>query len=80
MKLANQTALITGASGGIGEEFARQLAQRGVNLILVARRADKLEQLRNELLERSSALTIDVVTADLSVPGSAALSPASRRH
>ena len=43
-----------------------------VNLILVARRADKLDQLRNELLERSSALTIDVVTADLSVPGSAA--------
>ncbi|MCB1263641.1 MAG: SDR family oxidoreductase [Mycobacterium sp.] len=72
MKLANQTALITGASGGIGEEFARQFAQRGANLILVARRADKLDQLRNELLERSSALTIDVVTADLSVPGSAA--------
>lgn len=72
MKLANQTALITGASGGIGEQFARQFAQRGVNLILVARRADKLDQLRNELLERSSALTIDVVTADLSVPGSAA--------
>ena len=72
MRLENQTALITGSSGGIGEEFARQLALRGANLILVARRADKLDQLRTELLERSPALKIDVVTADLSIPGSAA--------
>ena len=43
MDLSSNTALITGSSGGIGEEFAVQLAQRGVNLVLVARRADKLE-------------------------------------
>ena len=43
MDFSSNTALITGSSGGIGEEFAVQLAQRGVNLVLVARRADKLE-------------------------------------
>ncbi len=72
MDLTNNTALITGSSGGIGEEFARQLAARQVNLVLVARRADKLEELRRALLELSPGLRVDVVSADLSVPGSAA--------
>ncbi len=44
-----QYALITGASSGIGEEFAKQLAQKGLNLVLIARRKDKLEKLSNEL-------------------------------
>jgi uncharacterized protein len=70
--LSSNTALITGSSGGIGEEFAVQLAQRGVNLVLVARRADKLEELRKVLLERHQTLVIDVVTADLATPGSGA--------
>ena len=71
MKLDHQTALITGSSGGIGEEFAVQFARRNVNLVLVARRADKLDQLRTRLLALNSALTIDVIAADLAVPGSA---------
>lgn len=66
------TALITGASGGIGEEFAVQLAARGVNLVLVARRAGTLEQLRTALLDRYPGLVIDVIAADLSEPGAAA--------
>ena len=72
MNLENQTALITGSSGGIGEDFAVAFAKRKVNLVLVARREDKLAALRTRLLEQHPGLTIDIVTADLSVPGSAA--------
>ncbi|MCC5876785.1 MAG: SDR family oxidoreductase [Candidatus Sumerlaeia bacterium] len=45
-------AVITGASMGLGEEFARQLAQRRQNLVLVARSGDKLEALASELSQR----------------------------
>jgi short-subunit dehydrogenase len=72
MDLTDNTALITGASGGIGEEFAVQLAARHINLVVAARRGDKLGDLRSRLLELHPGLRIDVITADLSVPGSAA--------
>lgn len=72
MELKNSTALITGSSGGIGEEFALQFASRQVNLVLVARRADKLAELRSKLLALHPGIEVDVVSADLSVPGSAA--------
>ena len=73
MDYPNKTALITGASGGIGEEFAHQLARRGANLVLVARRLEKLEELRTTILERHPGLMVDVFPTDLAVPGSAAL-------
>ncbi|MDL9938366.1 SDR family oxidoreductase [Gordonia sp. ABSL1-1] len=67
MEYRNRTALITGASGGIGEEFARVLASRGANLILVARSEDKLVKLADEL-GRLHGVRADVIAADLSIP------------
>ena len=61
---AAETALITGASSGLGAEFARQLATRGCNLILVARRTDRLEAIREEILQRHH-VEVHVIPADL---------------
>ena len=48
------TALITGASAGIGKTFATQLAQRGHDLVVVARTKDRLQQLKTQLEDRYS--------------------------
>jgi len=61
------TTLITGASSGIGEAFARQLAARGHNLLLVARSEDKLINLCNEL-GRIDNIPAHYVAMDLSEP------------
>jgi short-subunit dehydrogenase len=65
------TTLITGASSGIGEVFARKLAARGRNVLLVARSEDKLITLCNEL-GRSNSVRAQHVTMDLSNPESPA--------
>lgn len=64
------TALITGASSGIGKEFARYHGARGGNLVLVARSEEKLKELKTEL-ENNHGISVMVIAADLAVPDSA---------
>jgi len=63
--MTNTRALITGASAGLGREFARQLAAGGKDLILVARRVEPMQALREELTE-THGIEVDVIKADLS--------------
>jgi len=72
MPTANsKTALITGASFGIGSEFARIFAREGYNLVLAARSGEKLRQLASEL-EKKHATRSLILAADLSAPGAPA--------
>jgi uncharacterized protein len=61
------TALITGASSGLGAEFARQLAERGADLVLVARDREALESAAASLRGRYG-VSVEVLAADLTVP------------
>jgi uncharacterized protein len=65
MNLDGCFALITGASAGLGREFARQLAKRARGLVLVARRGDRLNKLRDEVLARDPNVIVHVRVVDL---------------
>ncbi|KAG0175679.1 hypothetical protein DFQ30_000007 [Apophysomyces sp. BC1015] len=64
-RLEGKNVLITGASAGIGEACAREFAREGSNLILTARRLDRLESLKQELSEKHSAIQIHTMALDI---------------
>ncbi len=64
-------AIVTGASSGMGVEFSKQLARRGYDLVLVARRLDRLDALATELKETMRVEAV-AISCDLGVPGAAA--------
>lgn len=68
LDFSHQTTIVTGASSGIGEAFARELARRHSDLVLVARRQGRLQTLASEL-EASHGVRVTVISLDLSVPG-----------
>jgi len=70
MTLSGQTALVTGASSGIGAEFARQLAAAGADVVLVARRTDRLTELA-DALRAEHRVAATTISADLTLPGAA---------
>ncbi len=68
--LRSHRAVVTGASSGIGEQYARQLAALGADLVLVARRADRLARLAEEI-RTTTGVEVSTLSADLSCPGAA---------
>lgn len=68
LELSNKTALVTGASSGLGVDFARQLAAKGANLVLVARREEQLRAVAADI-EKEYPISAQIVAMDLAAPG-----------
>jgi hypothetical protein len=70
MDYKNKTAVVTGASSGLGVEYAKELAARGANLVLVARRKEALDELAAKIT-KTSGVKVQTIALDLSTPTSA---------
>jgi short-subunit dehydrogenase len=70
--MSDRTALVTGASAGIGRSYAELLAREGFRLVLVARRAERLQELADQLAQ-AHGTQCDVIAADLSQPDAVAI-------
>ena len=62
----NETAIVTGASSGIGRDMARVLASKGYDLAIVARNKEQLDKLANELKEKNK-IEVETISMDLSI-------------
>ncbi|SNT05501.1 SDR family NAD(P)-dependent oxidoreductase [Rhodococcoides kyotonense] len=71
LDVRNTTVLITGASAGLGTEFAHRFAARGADLVLVARRVDRLEDVAAQIRSKHD-VAVTVLPADLAKPGAGA--------
>ena len=69
LNLNNKTALITGASKGIGKAIAQSMAKEGCNLIITARSEDKLSEVKTELQKKYN-VSVDIFPIDLSLNNS----------
>ena len=78
--MSRPVALITGASAGIGYEFALQLAARGYDLVLVARRRDRLDELAERVRTEHAGARAEVIVADLTDPAAPAAVAAPPRN
>jgi short-subunit dehydrogenase len=70
MDYKDKTAVVTGASSGLGVEYAKELAARGANLVLVARRKEALDELAAKIT-KNSGVKVQTIALDLSTPTSA---------
>ena len=66
--LVGRTALVTGASAGIGKSFCEQLAAKGMNIVMVARNAEKLKSVAEEIRARHG-VEVRAISADLGQDG-----------
>lgn len=58
--------MVTGSTDGIGKAYAKELAERGVSLILISRTLERLEKTKNEILEINPKVKVKVIAADFS--------------
>lgn len=58
--------MVTGSTDGIGKAYAKELANRGFNLVLISRNAERLEKTKSEILTISSNIQIKLISADFS--------------
>ncbi|KAK0163879.1 hypothetical protein PV328_002565 [Microctonus aethiopoides] len=59
-------AVVTGSTDGIGRAYAKELATRGINLVLISRNIDRLEKTREEIIEINSTIQVKIIAADFS--------------
>ncbi|XP_078040308.1 inactive hydroxysteroid dehydrogenase-like protein 1 [Augochlora pura] len=59
-------AVVTGSTDGIGKAYAKELAARGLNLVLISRTLEKLEKTRDEILQEHSRIEVKIIVADFS--------------